>query len=149
MHRFPEAVSNLARVVHTMAIHRRSRRYNRAPPLHPRRDPPKRSFYVRSPQISRRLRIYISVSVSKTRIPNLNPKANAKCQSHNFLPNPHLIPPRSPEQQRHNPRRRQTNNLDASRASLRPSRMQRILSPTFHGSREHKLRYSGRLDARE
>jgi hypothetical protein len=61
-----------------MAIHRRSRRYNRAPPLPSRRDPPKRSVYVRSPQISRRICIYISLSVSKTRIPNLNPKANRK-----------------------------------------------------------------------
>ena len=73
-----ETVSNLARIVHTMAIHRRSRRYNRAPPIPPRRHPPKRPLYVRSPQISCRLRIYIPLPVSETRLPYLNPRTNRK-----------------------------------------------------------------------
>lgn len=47
-----------------MAIHRCSRRYNRNTPLPASRDPPKRPLHVRSPQTSRRLRVYIPLSVS-------------------------------------------------------------------------------------
>lgn len=73
-HQLPEAVPNLARIVHTMAIHRCSRRYNRNPPLPTSRDPPKRPLHVRSPQTSRRLRVYIPLSVS-------NPHAHSQSQT--------------------------------------------------------------------
>jgi hypothetical protein len=62
-----------------MAIHRCSRRHYRDPPLRTSRYPFKGSLHVCSPQINRRLCIYLPLSVSKTQPPR--PPSNTDLNS--------------------------------------------------------------------
>lgn len=133
-----------------MAVHHRRRRYHRISPRRSRSRPPQRSLHVRQKKVSHRIRIRLPFPVSSQTLSFSNMKTNTYQilkQPHNLLHPPHLHSSLRPRLKRRHPRRRRTHPVAPSRGPLRPHRLQRLLSPAVHGSREYKLWHSRRRES--